>query len=142
MNPDIYSRFPAPAVWADGVLVVHAATVVFVVAGLVLILVGGPRGWEWVRNIWFRVAHLVTIGIVVAQAWLGRLCPLTIWEAGFRRAAGQVFHDRSFIEHWVGRVLFFDLPWWLFLTTYTIFASLVILAWWRYPPSRPARPPL
>jgi len=136
---NLYSRFPAPAIWADAILVAHAAIVVFVVAGLVLMLIGVARGWTWVRNLWFRIAHLATIGIVVAQAWLGQLCPLTIWEAGFRRAAGQAFHERSFIEHWVSQVLFFDLPWWIFLTTYTIFALLVILAWWQYPPKRAGR---
>jgi len=52
---------------------------------------------------------------LILQAWLGRLCPLTIWEREPRRAAGQSFHASSFIEHWVNRYLYLDLPWWLFV---------------------------
>jgi len=43
---------------ADIVLVVHFAFVLFVVGGLVLIWIGVVLRWAWVRNFWFRVAHL------------------------------------------------------------------------------------
>ena len=59
---------------------------------------------------WFRLAHLATIVIVALQAWLGRLCPLTIWELELRRAAGQAYQEQSFIEYWVARYLYLDLP--------------------------------
>lgn len=127
----------SPAVIADIVLAVHAGIVLFVVLGQCMILAGGAREWAWIRNPWFRLAHLVTIGVVVLQAWLGRLCPLTVWEAGLRRAAGQAFHESSFIQYWVGRLLYFDLPWWVFVAAYTTFGLAVILSWWRWPPCYP-----
>ena len=65
---------------ADGVLVAHALFIAFVVFGQVLILLGLLLGWRWVRNFRFRIAHLAAIGIVVVQAWIGVLCPLTILE--------------------------------------------------------------
>jgi hypothetical protein len=68
-------------VLADVVLVVHFAVVVFVVGGLPLIVVGNLRGWLWVDDFRFRVAHLAAIVFVAAQAWLGRICPLTTLEA-------------------------------------------------------------
>ena len=40
--------------------------------------------WEWVRNWWFRVAHLVAILIVAAEAFLDIPCPLTEWEYRLR----------------------------------------------------------
>jgi hypothetical protein len=61
---------------ADLVLIVHVLYVAFVVFGLVLIWYGGFRGWSWVRNPWFRAAHLATIGRVVAQSWLRMESPL------------------------------------------------------------------
>ena len=39
---------------ADALLLVHALFVVFVVFGLVLVLVGKPSDWGWVRNPWSR----------------------------------------------------------------------------------------
>ncbi|MGH8640305.1 MAG: DUF2784 family protein, partial [Burkholderiales bacterium] len=43
---------------ADLILIVHFLFVAFVVGGLALIWIGAAAGWEWVRNFWFRVAHL------------------------------------------------------------------------------------
>ncbi|HKL51189.1 MAG TPA: DUF2784 domain-containing protein [Wenzhouxiangellaceae bacterium] len=106
----------------------------FVIGAQLMIIVGWWRGWAWVRNPWLRVAHLVTILVVMLQAWLGRLCPLTVWERELRRAAGQAFHEQSLIEHWVTRYLYLDLPWWGFVLAYTLFAALVVWTWWRLPP--------
>ena len=55
---------------ADLILLLHSSFVVFVIVGLVCVLIGGVRGWRWVRNPWFRWAHLLAIGIVVAQVGL------------------------------------------------------------------------
>ena len=66
---------------ADAILTLHALFVAFVVLGLCCILVGGYRGWSWVRDRWFRLAHLAAIGVVVLQSWVGVICPLTRWES-------------------------------------------------------------
>jgi len=125
-----------PGFWADALLAVHALVVVFVVGGQALILLGGWRGWAWIRGLTFRLTHLVTIAVVVLQAWLGRLCPLTIWEQSLRRAAGQAIHEQSFVEYWITRYLYLDLPWWVFVAVYTAFGALVAWSWWRFPPRR------
>lgn len=136
MANTIYEAIPHPGLVADIILAAHALIVCFVVGGQVLILTGWWRGWSWVRNPWFRLAHLVTIAIVVLQAWLGRLCPLTIWEQELRRAAGQAFHEQSFVEYWIAEYLYLDLPWWVFVVSYTLFAALVIWTWWKLPPRK------
>jgi cytochrome bd-type quinol oxidase subunit 1 len=115
---------------ADAILVVHFVFVVFVVIGFVLILIGLVMGWAWVRNRSFRVAHVVAIGVVVAQAWLGRICPLTIWENQLRRLAGQEPYVETFVQHWLHRWMFFDAEPWVFTTIYTAFGALVAIAWW------------
>ena len=119
---------------ADTVLVIHASIVVFIVLGLVLILVGGVSGWKWVANRWFRIVHITGIGIVVLQAWLGIYCPLTILEMWLRQQAQSDTYQQSFIQFWVQRFLYYDVPLWVFAIAYTIFGILVILAWLRFPP--------
>ena len=123
------------AVLADGVLLLHFAFVVFVIAGLLLIVLGGLRQWRWVRNGGFRLAHLTAIGVVVAQAWLGKICPLTMLEMWLRRQAGQAAYQGSFIGHWVGEALYYSAPAWVFGLAYTVFAVLVIAAWVAIPPA-------
>lgn len=128
------------AVLADAILALHVGIVAFVVLGLAAILAGGPLGWPAVRARGFRIVHLATLVVIALQAWLGRLCPLTVWEQDLRNRAGQATYGESFIQHWLSRLLYFDLPWWTFVAAYTAVALAAILAWWRWPPRRrPAR---
>lgn len=121
---------------ADAVLLLHFGVVVFVVAGLAAIVFGNLRGWRWVNGLWFRLVHLAAIGVVIVQSWLGRLCPLTVLESWLREQAGGAAYDRSFVEHWVQRVLFHEAPFWVFTVAYSAFGLLVLAAWWRFPPRR------
>jgi hypothetical protein len=116
------------------ILLLHSGVVVFVVLGLPLILLGNKVGWSWVNNLCWRLVHLVAIGVVVLQAWLGQYCALTELESSLREQAGQAVYERSFIEHWVQRLLYYEAPMWFFALIYTGFGLLVALAWWRYPP--------
>jgi hypothetical protein len=84
---------------ADAVLAIHFGVVLFVVAGLVVVVAGNWLRWQWVNGWWFRLAHLAAIAIVVAQAWLGRLCPLTTLESWLRTRAGAPAYAESFVEH-------------------------------------------
>ena len=119
---------------ADGLLILHALFIAFVVFGLIFILTGLVRGWHWIRNIWFRLAHLGAIGIVVAQSWLGVICPLTIWENNLREKAGEATYAGSFIQHWLHKLIYYQAEAWVFTLAYTAFAALVILAWYLAPP--------
>ncbi|MES2658642.1 MAG: DUF2784 domain-containing protein [Verrucomicrobiota bacterium] len=123
---------------ADGVLITHVAFVAFVVIGLLLILCGGFRGWKWIRNPWFRAAHLSAIGVVVIQAWFGIVCPLTTLEMHLRDMAGDPTYNGTFVAHWLRRLLFFDAPLWAFAVCYTLFGLAVIGSWVKFRP-RPFR---
>ena len=114
---------------ADSLLVIHFAFVVFVVFGFSLILVGLLARWSWIHNRKFRLTHMVAIGVVVLQAWLGQLCPLTLWENELRRLAGQSGYTETFVEHWLHEVLFYQAEPWVFTTIYTGFGVLVVLVW-------------
>lgn len=139
VNPWQIPPAMAYRVLADLVLLLHFAVVIFVVGGLAAVVLGQGRGWTWVRNLPFRLAHLAAIGVVAAQAWLGQVCPLTTLESWLRVQAGGAGYHRGFIEHWVHAVLFHEAPPWVFTLAYTVFALLVALAWWRCPPHRPSR---
>src|SRR5687768_1390366 len=84
------SRAPDAMSWlADLILAVHFAFVLFVVGGLALIWIGAGARWRWVRNPWFRGCHFAAICIVTAEAVLGIMCPLTVWEDALRGARSE-----------------------------------------------------
>lgn len=114
---------------ADMLLFSHVLFVAFVVVGLVLILVGKIADWAWVRNPWFRIAHLIAIGIVAVQSWFGVICPLTTWEMALRARAGEVTYPGSFISHWLEAILYYQAPAWVFTVCYTVFAAVVAVSW-------------
>ncbi len=126
---------------ADLILALHVAFVAFVVIGLALIWIGQFAGWTWVRNLRFRIAHLAAIAIVVAQAWVGMICPLTTLEQSLRSRGGAEPYSGSFIAHWLQRLIFFDAEPVVFTVGYTLFAGLVVGSWWVCRPRREAAEP-
>jgi hypothetical protein len=136
MAASVYHRLAA-----DLVLATHVSFVVFVVLGLVLVLVGGARGWSWVRNPWFRLGHVLAIGVVAAQAWLGVVCPLTALEMALRSRAGDAVYVGSFVAHWIETFLYYEAPPWVFAVCYTAFGLLVAASWFVVRPARRAACP-
>lgn len=126
-------------VLADAVLTLHVAVVVFVVAGLVLIVAGNCLAWRWVNVLWFRIAHLAAIGIVAAQAWLGVICPLTSLEMWLRAKARETASAGSTIEHVLQRILYHEAPGWVFAVCYSLFGLAVAATWVLCPPRRGRR---
>ena len=128
-------------VLADLVLLLHLGVVIFVIGGLAVLPLGYRRGWTLVQGWAFRLLHLLAIGVVVAQAWLGVVCPLTTLESWPRIRSGAQAYEAGFIEHWVQAILFYQAPVWVFTLVYTVFAAMVCLAWRRYPPRRSGTSP-
>lgn len=124
---------------ADGVLILHVAFVAFVVLGLPVILLGGRLGWPWVRDLRFRICHLAAISLVVIQALLGMVCPLTTLEMHLRGKAGDETYEGTFIAHWLHHLLFFNAPLWVFTACYLLFGLAVIASWWWVKPSKRPR---
>lgn len=135
-------RWPSQGL-ADAVLAIHAGIVVFVVAGLILVVAGNLRGWRWVNAFWFRLLHLGAILVVVAESWFGIVCPLTSLENWLRlqaHAGGDAGgYAGSFVEHWLQRLLYWQAPAWVFTLAYSLFGLAVVASWWRYPPRRDSR---
>lgn len=114
---------------ADGMLLLHVLFVAFVVLGLLAILIGKLRSWSWVRNPWFRWAHIAAIGFVVSESWLGWMCPLTEWENALRAKAGDATYTGGFIAHWLDTILYYSAPEWVFTACYTAFGAVVLASW-------------
>ena len=115
---------------ADAVLLLHVLFVGFVTAGLALVLLGWARAWQWVRNPWFRLAHLIAVAVVVLQSWLAVICPLTRLEMALRARAGDAVYEVSFVRYWLEAVLYYRAPDWVFIVVYTLFGALVVSSWY------------
>jgi hypothetical protein len=76
---------------ADAVVVVHAAFIVFVMAGGLLAL-----RWRWMA--WL---HLPAAAWGVAVEWGGWICPLTPLENALRHAAGEAGYGGGFVERYL-----------------------------------------
>ena len=119
---------------ADALLVVHFAIASFIVAGLILVWLGAALGWTWVRSPWFRYLHLGAIAFVAAEALLGVVCPLTLWEDLLR---GGV-RPESFVARWVHRLLYYRAPEWVFTSAYVLWTLATLLTLRLVPPRRKA----
>ena len=81
---------------ADFLVVVHAAFVLFVVFGGLLVL--RRRRFAWL--------HLPAAAWGVAVEYSGWICPLTPLEQQLRQAAGAVAYRGGFIEHYLLPVIY------------------------------------
>lgn len=112
---------------ANLVVFLHLVYVAFVPLGLVVVWVGYFCRWQWVRNFWFRVIHLLMIGVVVLETVFRIECPLTTWENQLREAAGQDIRGEDFIARFLNDLIYWDAPKWVFPLMYYGFGALVLL---------------
>lgn len=99
---------------ADLVLVLHAAFVVFVILGALLVL-------RWPRIAW---VHLPVALWGAGIEFVGGICPLTPLENHWRRLAGELGYPGGFVEHYIVSVLY---PAGLTRTTQVVLGALVVV---------------
>ena len=120
---------------AISVLALHLAIIAFNVAGCVLIPIGALLRWRWVREFWWRLAHLLSLAAVALQALLGRTCFLTIWQGDVSGAS----HVQPLIASWINRLIYWPLPLWVFAVAYVVVFAYVIALWIFVRPRMPWR---
>lgn len=81
---------------ADSVLVLHAAFVVFVIVGSLLVL-------RWPTLAWLHLPAVVWVALLEFNGWY---CPLTPMEVTLRQAAGDAGYGGGFLEHYVLATLY------------------------------------
>ena len=116
---------------SDLILISHFCIVFFVVFGLFALPIGYLRNYSWTRNIKFRVAHMLLMGIITLEAILGITCPLTIIENTLR----QIDYQQSFVAYWVSQFIYWDLPAYFFVTLYAACFIWSLIFWKLHPPS-------
>jgi hypothetical protein len=119
---------------ADAVVALHVSYVSFIVLGLLVVWVGFLLKWGWIRNLWFRSAHLLAIGLVALEAAFRIDCPLTVWESNLRRAAGQDVQEGTFIGRLLHELIFYDAEPWLLNMIHIGFLLLVVATLFAVPP--------
>jgi uncharacterized protein DUF2784 len=126
--------------FADLILITHTLFVLFILVGFALIWIGYFRRWNFVRNFYFRLAHLLAMGFVTVQTILGEDCPLTIWENQLRVQGGaSPSYEQTFIGHWLGKILFFDVGLGTFAILYALFFLLIVGSFFWVKPQLPQR---
>ena len=120
---------------ADLILILHACVVLFNVGGLMLIVIGGPLGWRWVRHRGFRIAHVSLMGFVTVETILGMTCPLTLLEDWLR----DVATGAGFVQRWTSAMIYWSAPLWVFALLYTAFLLAILAAWLAWPPAASKR---
>ncbi len=117
---------------ADAILLIHAFVVAFIVGGAIYIWIGVWRGWAGIRSPLFRYVHIGAMLFVTAETVMGLVCPLTLWEQELR---GE-YSETGFVADWVGRMIYYDLPGWVFSTAYVAFAGALIVTLILVPPGK------
>ncbi|HEX4683089.1 MAG TPA: DUF2784 domain-containing protein [Gemmatimonadaceae bacterium] len=81
---------------ADGVVLLHAAFVAFVMLGGFLVM-------RWPRLAWLHVPAAVWGALIEFAGWV---CPLTPLENSLRHRAGEAGYGGGFVEHYVLHALY------------------------------------
>ena len=120
---------------ADVVLLAHVGFVAFVVLSVPVMWVGAARRKRFVHNRVFRLLHLAAMGLVLGQALLGVICPLTTWEMELRlKAGGGNVYVGSFLQHWLHKILFYETSPTVFTWIYGVFFCVVVATMVAIPP--------
>ena len=84
------------SILADAVLVLHGLFIAWVALGAGFV-------WRWPRLAWVHLPALAWALWVEASA---SICPLTPLEVGLRLRAGQGGYAGSFIDHYLGALIY------------------------------------
>ena len=135
----LFLLFESPAALrttALAILYFHFAVVLFNVFWLVAIPIGAWLGWRFVRNYWWRIAHLAALILVAAQAVAGRLCFLTIIQNYLQGRAGGEMGAPSLLTRIVTHAIYWPLPDWAFAPLYVLALVFAASLWIFVPPRR------
>lgn len=78
------------------------------------------------------------MALVLLESLLGLVCPLTTWEDALRMRAGEdPNYQGTFIAHWIGLILFYDLGEQVFAIIYAAVFASFLFTFWVVPPRRP-----
>ena len=117
--------------FSEIVLLFHFCIFLFIILSFFLIPFGYYQKWEWVKNKYYRLIHLVLMGIILIETILGFMCPLTILENYLRNDIG-VDNNLTQIIH---QIMYWNLPNYQFIILYILSFSYLIFLWFFFKPN-------
>ena len=116
--------------FSEIVLLFHFCIFLFMVLSFFLIPLGYYQKWEWVKNKYYRLIHLILMGIIFIETILGFMCPLTILE-NFLRNDIEINNKITQIIH---QIMYLDLPTYQFIILYLLSLLYLIFLWFFFKP--------
>ena len=116
--------------FSEIVLLFHFCIFLFMVLSFFLIPLGYYQKWEWVKNRYYRLIHLILMGIIFIETILGFMCPLTILE-NFLRNNIRINNKITQIIH---QIMYWDLPTYQFIILYLLSLLYLIFLWCFFKP--------
>ncbi len=116
--------------FSEIVLLFHFSIFLFIILSFILIPLGYHKKWKWVKNKYYRLIHLILMGIIFIETILGFMCPLTILE-NFLRNDIEINNKITQIIH---QVMYWDLPTYQFIILYLLSLLYLIFLWFFFKP--------
>ena len=116
--------------FSEIVLLFHFCIFLFMVLSFFLIPLGYYQKWEWVKNRYYRLIHLILMGIIFIETILGFMCPLTILENFLRNNIG-INNKFTQIIH---QIMYWDLSTYQFIILYLLSLLYLIFLWFFFKP--------
>ena len=117
-------------IFSEIVLLFHFCIFLFMILSFFLIPLGYYQKWELVKNKYYRLIHLVLMGIIFIETILGFMCPLTILES-FLRNDIEINNKITQIIH---QIMYCDLPTYQFIILYLFSLLYLIFLWFFFKP--------
>lgn len=107
---------------ADTTVLLHFLFILFVIFGALLVL----------RRPNLKYVHWAALAYALLIEVFNWYCPLTLLEQRLRRAAGAGAYERSFLVHYLERLIYWDVPQWILISgaVGVVFANLTFYRWW------------
>ena len=119
---------------ANLIAAIHIAYFLFIVGGMLAIVSRRPP--NLVRNVWFRIAHIAAIAIVLFEEATGLPCPLSVLQWRARSVATGSELATSGVGGVLDFLLYQMIPGVALDAMYWSFGALVFVMLWVVPPRR------
>ena len=116
--------------FSEIVLLFHFCIFLFMILSFFLIPLGYYKKWKWVKNKYYRLIHLVLMGIILIETILGFMCPLTMLE-NFLRNNIEINNKITQIIH---QIMYWDLSTYQFIILYLLSLLYLIFLWFFFKP--------
>jgi Protein of Unknown function (DUF2784) len=95
---------------------------------------GARLGWMWIRNPWFRIAHLVAVLTIVAEDVFHFPCALNVLESSLRADPANMAPAPDAVGGLLDLLLRHTIPGWFLDDMYWTLGAVLLLLMFVLPP--------